>query len=268
MSVVTPGMNPLIRMQQVNFLRDGRAILDHINLELVAGRITTLIGPNGAGKTTLVKLVLGLLEPDSGNIIRQANVSIGYMPQKIAITPIMPISVRRFLALTGCDENKVNEALCEVNAYHLRNTQFSKISGGELQRILLARALLREPQLLVLDEPVQGVDINGQAELYDLIATIRDRHGCGILMISHDLHVVMAKSDDVICLNHHICCHGHPESVSRAPEYLALFGAQHAQSIALYQHHHDHRHELHGDIISDANDHLHGSDCQHHHGHH
>jgi zinc transport system ATP-binding protein len=258
-------MSTLINLEKINFQRDGRVILDHINVELAAGRITTLIGPNGAGKTTLVKLVLGLLKPDSGSIKKNPDLRIGYMPQKLTISQTMPISVHRFLALTGCGTEKVDEALREVNAFELRNTQFSKISGGELQRILLARALLREPQLLVLDEPVQGVDINGQAELYELIAEIRDRHGCGILMVSHDLHVVMAKSDDVICLNHHICCHGHPESVSRAPEYLALFGASHANSIALYQHHHDHQHDLHGDIVDEKNSHVHGKSCQHDH---
>ena len=248
-------MSTLIRLDDVDLSRDSQPILQHISLELASRRITTLIGPNGAGKTTLVKLVLGLIAPDSGSIQRQAGLRIGYMPQKLVISHSMPISVRRFLALTGCSAAKVDETLREVNAYNLRNKQFSSISGGELQRILLARALLTDPQMLVLDEPVQGVDINGQIELYELIAQIRDRHGCGILMVSHDLHVVMAKSDDVICLNHHICCHGHPESVSKAPEYLALFGASHASAIALYQHHHDHQHDLHGDVI---NEHTHG----------
>lgn len=255
-------MSALLELAGVYLQRDGRVILENIQLTLERGRITTLIGPNGAGKTTLVKLVLGLLTPDRGEIRRQTGLRIGYMPQKLALGHTMPISVRRFLALTGCSAAKVDDTLREVNAYHLRNTQFSRISGGELQRILLARALLTEPQLLVLDEPVQGVDINGQTELYELIAQIRDRHQCGILMVSHDLHVVMAQSDEVVCLNHHICCHGHPESVSQAPEYLALFGARHASAIALYQHHHDHHHDLHGDVVSE---HEHDEHCQHHH---
>jgi zinc transport system ATP-binding protein len=256
-------VRPLIRLDNVDLSRDNQHILQHISLELASRRITTLIGPNGAGKTTLVKLVLGLIAPDSGSIHRQAGLRIGYMPQKLVISHSMPISVRRFLALPGCSAAKVDATLREVNAYHLGNNQFSRISGGELQRILLARALLTDPQLLVLDEPVQGVDINGQTELYELIAQIRDSHGCGILMVSHDLHVVMAQSDEVICLNHHICCHGHPESVSQAPEYLALFGPRHASAIALYQHHHDHHHDLHGDVVSE---HVHGEHCQHNHG--
>lgn len=258
-------MNPLIRLENVNFSRNDRTILENIQLELVSGRITTLIGPNGAGKTTLVKMVLGLIDPDDGLVIRQNGLRIGYMPQKLSVSHSMPITVERFLALTGCQPQKIVETLTEVNAAHLANAPLSKTSGGELQRILLARALLREPHLLVLDEPVQGVDINGQTELYELIANIRDNHGCGILMVSHDLHVVMAKSDDVICLNHHICCHGHPESVSQAPEYLALFGVRHANAVALYQHHHDHSHDLQGAIVDIEQQHVHGKHCNHNH---
>jgi zinc transport system ATP-binding protein len=162
----------------------------------------------------------------------------------------MPVSVERFLKLAvNANNNEINNALGEVGADSLRHSQLFSLSGGELQRVLLARALIQEPQLLVLDEPAQGVDVNGQAELYRLISDIRNRHQCGILLVSHDLHLVMSATDEVICLNQHVCCHGHPEQVSNDPAYLELFGKKDAETLAVYTHHHNHSHDLSGDIV-------------------
>lgn len=226
-----------------------RQVLQQVDLEVSRGQVVTLIGPNGAGKTTLVRIVLGLLQQHAGTIIRAPELRVGYMPQKLHVDPTMPITVKRFLQLAGqIGAGPIQEILSEVNVSHLMNRQLSDISGGELQRVLLARALSRSPELLVLDEPAQGVDVAGQAELYQLIGEIRDRHNCGVLMISHDLHLVMATTDEVICLNHHICCHGRPEHVSIDPSYLALFGKKEAKSLAIYTHKHNHHHDIAGGI--------------------
>jgi zinc transport system ATP-binding protein len=219
----------------------------------------TLIGPNGAGKTSLVKIVLGLVPPTSGEIERLEGIRIGYMPQRLQVDQSMPVSVSRFLSLgANARADRIDDALKEVGASVLKDSQLFALSGGELQRVLLARALIQEPQLLVLDEPAQGVDVNGQAELYRLIADIRDRHGCGILLVSHDLHLVMSATDEVICLNQHVCCHGHPEQVSNDPAYLELFGKKDAETLAVYTHHHNHSHDLAGDVVD-------ADDCGHHH---
>ena len=176
----------------------------------------------------------------------------------MTIDPALPLSVERLLQLALASgalsaranaQARIREALDEVGAGHLARATMQELSGGELQRVFLARALLREPELLVLDEPVQGVDVAGQAELYSLIARIRERHNCGVLMVSHDLHLVMATTDRVICLNHHICCAGHPEAVSRDPAFVALFGPQAVKSFAVYHHHHDHGHDARGDVV-------------------
>lgn len=243
---------PLIRLEAVDLTLGGRPILQRISLALEAGQITTLIGPNGSGKTSLVRLLLGLHRPDGGRIERQPGLQLGYMPQKLHIEPTLPLTVRRFLQLgTRADDKTLRAALAEVRADHLLQSPMQQISGGETQRVLLARALLRQPQLLILDEPVQGVDINGQLELYELIAGLRDRLGCGVFMVSHDLHLVMASTDQVICLNHHVCCSGHPEQVSTDPSFIELFGRRGAQNLALYSHHHNHRHDAHGNVITD-----------------
>lgn len=226
-----------------------RQVLQHVDLEVNQGQVVTLIGPNGAGKTTLVRIVLGLLQPQSGTITRAPELRIGYMPQKLHVDPTMPITVKRFLQLAGrIGTGPIQEILSEVNVSYLMDRQLSNISGGELQRVLLARALSQSPELLVLDEPAQGVDVAGQAELYQLIGEIRDRHNCGVLMISHDLHLVMATTDEVVCLNHHICCQGRPEHVSVDPSYLALFGKKEAKSLAIYTHKHNHHHDIAGGI--------------------
>lgn len=243
----------LITADNIGFTAADRHILQDVSLNVRQGQLLTLIGPNGAGKTTLVRIVLGLLKPHSGTLQRAAGLRIGYMPQKLFIEPTLPLTVRRFLQLAAPGRRPPVEALLEeVRIAHLMNQQVSALSGGELQRVLLARALSQSPQLLVLDEPAQGVDVTGQVELYQLINSIRDRHGCGVLMVSHDLHLVMAATDEVICLNQHICCHGKPEHVSHDPAYLALFGRREAETLAVYTHHHNHSHDLTGDISHDA----------------
>ena len=241
---------PLIAVTNLNFRIGETTILHNVDLDISAGEILTLIGPNGAGKTTLVRMLLGLLSPDSGEIRRNGALSIGYLPQAFEVDPSFPLTVRRLLCLTQKPSSEQMEAhLNEVGAGGLLDHPVQSLSGGERQRVLLARALLRDPDLLVLDEPIQNVDINGQTELYRLIMKIRDDRGCGVLMISHDLHLVMAFTDFVVCLNRHVCCSGHPEAVSKHPEYLALFGKQAAESLAVYKHRHDHVHGPEGEIL-------------------
>ena len=249
----------LISAKQISISYGQQAVLQQVDLSIKPGEIVTLIGPNGAGKTTLVKAVLGLTQIDGGSIERKHKLRIGYMPQRLHIDPSLPITVERFLRLAHKDKAAIAAAMGKVGTKHLLNSPLQTISGGELQRVLLARALLRDPDLLVLDEPVQGVDIAGQSELYQFIERIRDEHQCGVLMVSHDLHLVMAQTDTVICLNQHVCCHGHPEHVSTDPAYLALFGEKYSQSLAVYHHHHDHEHDLHGDVVEGE------GGCQHHH---
>lgn len=258
----------LIRLERISVTRDGQNVLDNIQLSVRPGEIVTLIGPNGAGKTTLVRTVLGLLAPDRGTVWRKPRLRVGYMPQKLHIDATLPLSVLRFLRLVpGTDRASVVTALDEVGAGHVIDSPLQGISGGEMQRVLLARALLREPELLVLDEPVQGVDVAGQAELYALITQLRDRHRCGVLMVSHDLHLVMSTTDQVVCLNRHVCCSGHPEQVSADPAFVELFG-QHAPALAVYHHHHDHAHDLHGEVVEGSEAphsrvHVNGDHCKH-----
>ena len=224
----------------------GRMILDHVNLDVRAGEIVTVIGPNGAGKSTLVRCMLGLQPLTSGEIVRRNNLRVGYVPQRFSLTPNVPLDVSRLLSLTlRPSEAEIDEALAETGIAHLKGTNVVQLSGGELQRALLARALLRKPEILVLDEPVQAVDFMGEARLYELISAIRKNHGCGILMVSHDLHMVMAESDHVVCLNGHVCCEGGPAAVQQDPEFAKLFGPSAARMIAAYTHHHDHDHEGH-----------------------
>lgn len=242
----------LLRLEGVRWAHEGRQVLDGVDLTLRRGEILTVIGPNGAGKTCLIRVALGLLTPSAGTRSITPGLRIGYLPQKLRLNPHLPLTVADFLALPPGGERRrfrqeeILRALAEVGAEHLLAQPAQSLSGGEQQRVLLARALLRKPELLVLDEPVQGVDLNGQAELYALIRALRDRYGCGVLMVSHDLHVVMAATDQVLCLNGHVCCTGHPEAVSRHPEYQRLFGPA-ARDLAIYTHHHDHHHTLHGD---------------------
>ena len=248
----------LIRAEGICLQIAGRQILDQVDLEVKRGEIVTLIGPNGSGKTTLVRMLLRLQSISEGRLVSRQNLRIGYMPQKLHIDPVMPLKVKRFLQLTDViNEADIQQVVDRVGIAGLLDKPIQTISGGEFQRVLLARALLRKPDLLVLDEPAQGVDINGQQQLYKLIAEIRNEYGCGVLMVSHDLHLVMEATDHVLCLNTHICCTGRPEAVSQHPEYLKLFGAS-LDGLAVYTHHHDHTHDLHGHVVNDKGQCDHG----------
>ena len=239
--------NALLSARDVTLVMGGRTILDRVNLDVRPNEIVTVIGPNGAGKSTLVRCLLGLQPLTSGEVIRQKDLRVGYVPQRFPLTSSVPLDVRRLLSLTlKPTETEIDEALAETGIAHLKAANVARLSGGELQRALLARALLRKPQLLVLDEPVQAVDFLGEARMYELISEVRKRHGCGILMVSHDLHMVMAESDHVVCLNGHVCCEGGPTKVQQDPEFAKLFGPSAARMIAAYTHHHDHDHESHG----------------------
>ncbi|SOD97074.1 metal ABC transporter ATP-binding protein [Caenispirillum bisanense] len=247
----------LIEGRGLSLTRQGTAILSNVDIHVGAGEIVTIVGPNGAGKTTLVRVLLGVLAPDGGTVTRKPGLQVGYLPQKLHVDPVLPLGVRRLVTLTKrASRAEVDAALVEVGGLHLAEKAVSGLSGGEMQRVLLARALLRRPDLLVLDEPTQGVDQTGQAEFYELLRTIRDRRGCGIVLISHDLHVVMAATDRVICLQHHVCCAGAPRTVAGDPEYRRLFGPA-AAEFAIYSHRHDHGHDLHGNPLP----------CDHDHGH-
>lgn len=242
----------------------GHEVLQGLDLSVRAGEIVTIIGPNGAGKSVLARALLGLVALDAGSVLRRPGLTVGYMPQRFTVDAVLPLTVRRLMSLTRrASSHEIAAALEEVGTGHLVGRQVHDLSGGELQRVLLARALLGDPDLLVLDEPIQGVDVIGQTELYGLIARLRDRHGCGILLISHDLHLVMAATDRVVCINHHLCCEGKPEAVQNDPAYLALFGAQAAQNLAVYTHAHDHHHDLAGEVVGHGHDHAHGHDHDH-----
>ncbi|MGD9536321.1 MAG: ATP-binding cassette domain-containing protein [Alphaproteobacteria bacterium] len=241
----------LFSAEGVSIALGGRLVVRNVSLEVARGETVSLIGPNGSGKTTLVRALLGLVPVAKGRIAIEAGVRTGYVPQRFEPDPVLPLSVARFLRLgTKAARGRYDAVLAEVGCSHLARRQLVELSGGELRRVLIARALLRDPDLLVLDEPVQQVDVTGQLDLYRLIGRIRDEHHCGVLVVSHDLHIVMASTDRVICLNGHVCCSGAPEAVSRHPEYLALFGTRAAQGIAVYAHAHDHVHGPAGEVVS------------------
>lgn len=243
-------MNKLISLHHISIELNHHRILSDISFTLNSGEIFTLLGPNGAGKSTLVRVVLGLLKPSKGLIKWAKNLTIGYVPQKITLNPTLPMTVERFLCLSRTASQETIMAMLQlVQAEALLTKSMQQLSGGELQRVLLAQALLKRPQLLVLDEPAQGVDVKGQIALYELIEQTKTQFGCGVLIISHDLHLVMAKTDQVICLNHHICCQGTPEKIKNDPEFLSLFGQLGENQLALYRHHHNHEHDLKGKII-------------------
>lgn len=247
----------LIAVENASLAFSGRSILEGVDLSVNRGEIVTLIGPNGAGKSCLVKGLLGLIQFDKGKVTRRHGLTIGYVPQKIQIDPIMPVTVGRFLKMVrGATTEKMAQVLEDLKLSELIGTDMQSLSGGELQQVLLARIILQEPDLVVLDEPAQGVDIIGQQSLYQLIVAIRDRYNCGVLMVSHDLHLVMEATDHVLCLNRHVCCTGHPDAISQHPEYLRLFGDA-LDGFAVYTHHHDHEHDSHGNVVP-----L-GSVCQH-----
>ena len=247
---------PLLEVRGLSVAFAGRTVLDRVDLTVAPGEIVTLIGPNGAGKTTLVRAVLGLVRGDAGTVRRRPGLRVGYMPQRLAVDPTLPLTVRRFLGLwRRVPAERVAAALADAGVAGLAESPVQSVSGGEMQRVLLARALLADPDLLVLDEPDQGVDVHGQAELFARIAAVRKARGCGVLLVSHDLHTVMARTDRVLCLNRHVCCSGRPEDVRRHPEYHALFG-RHADDLAVYVHHHDHAHAGDGSVLPGP-----GHDC-------
>ncbi|MBD3641247.1 MAG: zinc ABC transporter ATP-binding protein ZnuC [Marinobacter sp.] len=257
--------DPLVTLDNLTVRFDDRPAVDRVNLSVHRGDIITIIGPNGAGKTTLIKALLGLQPVTSGKVQRATGLVIGYVPQNLQMEATLPLSVKRFMALSGRRRSECLKALARTGIEHLANASVHHLSGGEKQRLLLARALARKPDLLVLDEPAQGVDINGQAALYDLIRELRDELRCGVLMISHDLHLVMAATDKVICLNQHVCCSGFPADISHDPAFIDTFGRSVAESVAVYHHHHNHRHNLHGDVVpgqSSSAD-THGDSCDH-----
>ncbi|SIN94038.1 zinc ABC transporter ATP-binding protein ZnuC [Salinivibrio sp. ES.052] len=243
--------DPLVSLDAVTVTYNGRNVLDKVSMQLKRGQITTLIGPNGAGKSTLVKALIGLVKPALGTVRVAKGVKVGYVPQKLQLNQTLPLTVDRFIRLgTRYTNKQIDKALTTVNAQSLQYANMHTLSGGETQRVLLARAILKQPDVLVLDEPVQGVDVSGQLEMYSLIGHLRDTLKCAVLMVSHDLHLVMAKTDDVICLQHHVCCSGEPDAISQHPSYVAMFGRQTSEQLALYHHHHHHKHDLAGQPVS------------------
>ncbi len=239
--------NNLISVFNVGYQQNGRTILEHISFTLKRGEITTIIGPNGAGKSTLTGIISGLLDDFTGEVVRHQTLKIGYLPQKIHLNPLMPLSVQCFLNLPHKQSGEaIAKALKATHIEYLATRSIHDLSAGELQRVLLARTTLGKPDLLILDEPTTGVDITGEAEMYQLIGTLKEQLNCAVLLVSHELHLVMSQTDQVLCLNKHLCCSGQPELVQQHPEYLALFGQYTPDTLAVYRHQHNHQHDLSG----------------------
>ena len=238
----------LVKLENAGVQRTSKWLVKGISFEVNQGQIVTLIGPNGSGKTTTAKMILNIMNADEGQITRNTN-KMAYVPQKINIDWTMPLRVIDFMKITNnLNDNQVIESLTTTGVdKHLYN-QIHNLSGGEFQRVLIARAIAKKPDLLVLDEPVQGVDYNGEIALYNLIKKISVNLNCGILLISHDMHFVMSTTDHVVCLNGHICCSGTPSSVVKNPEYIKLFGEHNSETLSYYQHHHDHSHDNDGSV--------------------
>ncbi|MFK7854947.1 MAG: metal ABC transporter ATP-binding protein [Granulosicoccus sp.] len=236
----------LVSARDLSIWVGSQEILKQVDLEIERGEIVTIVGPNGSGKTTLLRAIIGALAPTSGEIVRASNLMIGYVPQRLHIDATLPMTVARFMSMPRApSKSACQTALNEAGVPDLSSRQMSELSGGQMQRVMLARALIGKPDLLILDEATQGLDQPGSAAFYKQIESVRQTLGCAILMVSHELHVVMSASDRVICLNGHVCCHGTPEVVASAPEYRALFGTGTLGTLALYRHHHDHNHEEH-----------------------
>lgn len=233
----------LVQAQGITVRHGGRAVLQGVSLGIAPGEIVTVIGPNGSGKTTLLRALLGIERLAEGRVEHRAGLRVGYVPQKLAIDRTLPMTVRRFLSLPrAVPDAEAKAALARTGVAEAAGRQMAALSGGELQRVLLARALLSKPELLVLDEPTAGLDQPGEAAFYRLLEQVRAETGAAVLLVSHDLHVVMAASDRVVCLNGHVCCEGTPQVVREAPEYRALFGHGTQGALALYRHDHDHAH--------------------------
>jgi len=240
--------NILVKLKDVGFEQNGKWLVKGVSLQVEKGKIVTLIGPNGSGKSTTAKIALGIYKNIEGQVEKFTN-NIGYVPQKISIDWTLPLRVKDFMLLTdNLKDDILDEALTLTGVKHLRDNNLGNLSGGEFQRVLLARAISKKPELLVLDEPVQGVDFTGEIALYELIKKISEKLNCGILLISHDLHTVMTATDHVVCLNGHVCCSGSPKDVARNNEYKALFGEQASQILSVYEHKHDHEHSNDGEI--------------------
>ena len=237
------GKDTLVALDNAGLSISNKWLVREVTMKVNAGEIVTLIGPNGSGKSTTAKMALGIMAPSEGSVYRCENARVSYVPQKLSIDWTMPLDVNRFISLTRfLDKKAVKKALSMTETEHLYNAEVRTLSGGEFQRVLIARAIAHSPQFLVLDEPVQGVDFNGEIALYKLIENIRNELNCGIILISHDLHVVMSTTDRVICLNGHVCCSGTPAVVATEPEFRALFGDRAANELAFYKHQHDHEH--------------------------
>ena len=237
------GKDTLVALDNAGLSISNKWLVREVTMKVNAGEIVTLIGPNGSGKSTTAKMALGIMAPSEGSVYRCENARVSYVPQRLSIDWTMPLDVNRFISLTRfLDKKAVKKALSMTETEHLYNAEVRTLSGGEFQRVLIARAIANSPQFLVLDEPVQGVDFNGEIALYKLIENIRNELNCGIILISHDLHVVMSTTDRVICLNGHVCCSGTPAVVATEPEFRALFGDRAANELAFYKHQHDHEH--------------------------
>ena len=240
--------NILVKLNNVGIQQNEKWLVKGVSLEVEKGKIVTLIGPNGSGKSTTAKIALGIYKNIEGNVEKFTN-NVGYVPQKISIDWTLPLRVKDFMVLTDdIKDELIDEALSLTGVIHLKEKNLGNLSGGEFQRVLLARAISKKPELLVLDEPVQGVDFTGEIALYELIKKISEKLNCGILLISHDLHTVMSATDHVVCLNGHVCCSGSPKDVARNNEYKALFGEQASQTLSVYEHKHDHEHSIDGKI--------------------
>ncbi len=240
--------NILVKLNGVGLKQNEKWLVKGVSLKVEKGKIVTLIGPNGSGKSTTAKIALGIYKNIEGQVEKFTN-NIGYVPQKISIDWTLPLRVKDFMLLTdNLKDDALDEALTLTGVKHLKDKNLGNLSGGEFQRVLLARAISKKPELLVLDEPVQGVDFTGEIALYELIKKISEKINCGILLISHDLHTVMTATDHVVCLNGHVCCSGSPKDVARNNEYKALFGEQASQTLSVYEHKHDHEHSNDGEI--------------------
>ena len=236
---------------------DGQVALSDVDFEISKGEIVTIVGPNGSGKSTFLRAIIGAITPSKGTVRKKDGLKIGYVPQKLQIDPTLPLSVKRFMSLPVWQKKSdITDALKQAGVAELGMRQLSDLSGGQFQRVLLARALLNKPELLILDEATQGLDQLGAASFYRQIEQLRQTLGCAILMVSHELHVVMSASDRVVCLNGHVCCHGTPELVASAPEYRALFGKGTGGALALYRHDHNHQHDDGCDHDHKEHDHV------------